>query len=286
MNKGAIKNNPLIKSKLVTTFIVVSSLLSITTIGSLFVLNSQLREDNKKLAQIEEKLNNNELNNNKQPEIDNDYIDEDKAKQIAKDEAKAIESKIKDYDFATSSQLNNKYNDLISKINNLNIPSSSGSTTIVNQTTGVEYEDIKSQIRDDFFPVGSLYCSMDKDFDPNVAWGGTWTKLDEGYFVEATQDETKINTQILAGLPNIVGYFSAKVNNSYQVGGAFSQTERGSKTNGDNGNYPSGRDFNARNGETKADGSTIKSSSEHHVYGNSDTVQPNAYYAYIWRRDS
>lgn len=286
MDKRGNLSNQLVKSWQMTIFVVIFSILSITTIGALFVLNSKLIEDNKRLTQVEEQLKDDEINSNIQPEINNDYIDEDKAKQIAKEEAKAIESKINNYDFVTNSELNNKYNDLISKINNLNIPSSKGSTTIVNQTTGVEYEDIKSQIRDDFFPIGSIYCSMDKDFDPNVAWGGTWTKLDEGYFIEATQDETKINTQILAGLPNIVGYFSAKVNNSYEFGGAFSQTYRGSKTNGDNGNYPSGRDFSARNGETKADGSTLKDSSEHHVYGNSDTVQPNAYYAYIWKRES
>lgn len=33
---------------------------------------------------------------------------------------------------------------------------------------------------DFFYRVGTVYSTTDANFDPNVEWGGTWVKLDEG----------------------------------------------------------------------------------------------------------
>lgn len=88
-----------------------------------------------------------------------------------------------------------------------------------------------------------------------------------------------------AGLPNITGSirfagpgqgqggynafsssYSKQSDNGYGDGGLFNQEGLGGLT----------YSFNARNGETKTDG-TLKTSSEHKVYGSSDTVQPASY---------
>lgn len=40
----------------------------------------------------------------------------------------------------------------------------------------------------ELYPVGSLYATVDPFFDPEIAWGGTWTKLPEGYVLLSGSD--------------------------------------------------------------------------------------------------
>lgn len=48
---------------------------------------------------------------------------------------------------------------------------------------------INSAIMDLFYPVGTYYETSNIDFDPNVAWGGTWV-LDSQGKVTVSQDTT------------------------------------------------------------------------------------------------
>lgn len=48
---------------------------------------------------------------------------------------------------------------------------------------------INSAIMDLFYPVGTYYETSNVDFDPNVAWGGTWV-LDSQGKVTVSQDTT------------------------------------------------------------------------------------------------
>ena len=48
---------------------------------------------------------------------------------------------------------------------------------------------INSTIMDLFYPVGTYYETSNVDFDPNVAWGGTWV-LDSQGKVTVSQDTT------------------------------------------------------------------------------------------------
>ena len=41
-------------------------------------------------------------------------------------------------------------------------------------------DDVFRALFDFLYPVGSYYETSDSSFDPNVTWGGTWTKLGEG----------------------------------------------------------------------------------------------------------
>ena len=77
-----------------------------------------------------------------------------------------------------------------------------------------------------------------------------------------------------AGLPNITGVFGG-AEGSPSPSGAFSAGSGGrcpSTAFGDRNKIT----FNAKNGETKTDG-TLKTEDEAHVYGSSDTVQPASY---------
>lgn len=153
---------------------------------------------------------------------------------------------------------------------------------IEEQLANMSFDDIRQDVIDTIFPVGSLYYSMDKNFDPNTTWGGTWEKLSEGYFVEATETEDKVATQIGAGLPNIIGTSSG--NQDVGINGAFYKIRNNVKNSGSS-TFAQIEGFDASKGETKLDG-TLKSSSDYHVFGKSETVQPQAYFAYIWKRTS
>lgn len=59
-------------------------------------------------------------------------------------------------------------------------------------------------IIDMIYPVGSIYTSLDKDFDPNNTWQGTtWEKIKSGIFLEATTDINQVGKEIQPALPNI-----------------------------------------------------------------------------------
>lgn len=134
------------------------------------------------------------------------------------------------------------------------------------------------------YPVGSVYMSLDSSFDPNTAWGGTWSKISDGYFLEATTDSTKINTTKDAGLPNITGAITgATWNQSYGlynfgVEGCFVYKQT----------YPRGRmlaeDSYWNSGSTSSAWFGINASNSSAIYGKSSTVQPKSTLCYVWKR--
>lgn len=128
---------------------------------------------------------------------------------------------------------------------------------------------------DFFYPVGSIYISMDSGFDPNNVWGGTWTKIEAGRFIEATTTAGQVGTNVAASLPNIKGSWSfarGAYGSQYSASGAFSYTPRGSTQPASEGGQGDGTlDFNASNSNP--------------IYSDSTTtVQPKSIRAYVWRR--
>ena len=92
--------------------------------------------------------------------------------------------------------------------------------------------------------------------------------------------DTVIGELIEAGLPNITGTFSGDdVNALKGYTGCFSLTEKSVPGQGAGSGTNNLAIFDASSGETKADG-TLKTQDEPHVYGNSDTVQMNAFTVY------
>lgn len=274
------KHNISPNNKKMAVVIAIFSLLFALIIGYMFVLNSRintLEKENKRLNQLEEAINNTEfalkedLPTKVSPlENDSNFINKNDANKLIEKEIQNLETKIINKNYASNYELNNKYTELFNKIDGLEI---NHSKTVINNTIGDTYEAIKERIRDDYFPVGSLYYSMDKNFDPNVAWGGTWVKISEGNFVEATEDETKVGEHEDAGIPNATFIFE-----SWRAGGtAYDHIVSNETTSGFSAGSMWGGD---------AKGQQVFSLHKaNSVYrDDATTVQPNAYYAYIWKR--
>lgn len=55
---------------------------------------------------------------------------------------------------------------------------------------------------DIIYPVGSIYTTVDDNFNPNTAFGGRWSQINSGYFVVGMDDNTNNHTF------NKVGYYN------------------------------------------------------------------------------
>ena len=127
---------------------------------------------------------------------------------------------------------------------------------------------------DIFYPVGSYYHTSDTTFDPNIQWGGTWIKVDEGKFLQATETAADVGNSVSAGLPNITGAWWGSYGESGVVGGS------GALSNYSNGSYKDGFGTAWKTGM----GISLDASRSSSIYGNSTTVQPPAILIYIWHR--
>lgn len=135
-------------------------------------------------------------------------------------------------------------------------------------------------IIDMIYPIGSIYTSLDKDFDPNNTWQGTkWELLKEGIFIEATQNSNQVGIETPAGLPNITGTTSSHVGNNVYLwnntDGAFYSDEIIVA-------YDPVCDDNIKRTKTKK--IRFSASRSNIIYGRSNTVQPHSIRCFIWKR--
>lgn len=127
------------------------------------------------------------------------------------------------------------------------------------------------------YPVGSIYMSTNST-SPASLFGGTWTSIASERVLMGVSSSHGAGSTIDAGLPNIVGTFSDLAGGSPSFGGAFSQGTPASITMNYQQSSDSAWGWNyVRNG-------TFNASRSSSIYGKSSTVQPSAYYVYIWRR--
>lgn len=151
------------------------------------------------------------------------------------------------------------------------ITSEEGVVTSGTLDGGIIGENLKELILDLTYPVGSYFFSNSSNFDTKAKveayFGGTWTKLGDGYFVEAGSSITTHS----AGLPNITGWsnnaMSDQSRNAY--GGAFSVWQ-GARGHPGGNYYWSSFNFDASRCSS--------------IYGNSSTVQPKSRTAYVYYR--
>lgn len=123
------------------------------------------------------------------------------------------------------------------------------------------------------YPVGSIYQSTDAA-SPAALFGGTWEQIASNRVLMGTTDSSKAGFTVEAGLPNIVFNLNDNYFGESPTGtGGVSVSVRGSTYLRSGGNMP------AAYGNVSFDASGSSS-----IYGNSRTVQPPAYYVYIWRR--
>lgn len=134
-------------------------------------------------------------------------------------------------------------------------------------------------IIDMIYPIGSIYTSLDKDFDPNNTWQGTkWELLKEGIFIEATQNSNQVGIETPAGLPNIWFNLYHVLNDGLNI----SSNGAAKIMYVNNSTYYYANIASGISRKTWDINISAKMNSG--VYGKSNTVQPNSIKAKIWKR--
>lgn len=125
------------------------------------------------------------------------------------------------------------------------------------------------------YPVGSIYISTSST-SPASLFGGTWESIASERVLMGVSGSHGAGSTVSAGLPNISGsveevWYGSNVARS----GAFSGTPAGTSY---------GIGHSASYMTTKIASLQFSAANSNAIYGKSATVQPNAYYVYIWRR--
>ena len=121
------------------------------------------------------------------------------------------------------------------------------------------------------FPVGSIYQSTDPT-SPAALFGGTWEQIASERVLMGASDTHAAGSTVEAGLPNLTGNSGIGNWTMTAASGVFAAKGPSSKTAYVDNGYAGALDFDA--------------SRSNAIYGASDTVQPAAYYVYIWKRVS
>lgn len=123
------------------------------------------------------------------------------------------------------------------------------------------------------YPVGAIYISTSST-SPASLFGGTWESIASERVLMGVSSSHGAGSTVSAGLPNIIG----AVLDTWHGGGpsgsgalSVAVNGRGAVRNGDDGTFTWGNFY-------------FNAASYNSIYGNASTVQPAAYYVYMWRR--
>ena len=131
------------------------------------------------------------------------------------------------------------------------------------------------------YPVGSIYQSTDPT-SPAALFGGTWEQIASERVLMGASSTHAAGTTVNAGLPNITGFI-------YNVSGwTSSDNKKEDEVASGAFKYKKGEysswNFEAANYSHRAHKTDFDASLSNAIYGASSTVQPAAYYVYIWHR--
>lgn len=149
-----------------------------------------------------------------------------------------------------------------------------GSSDVSTFVNSLAVNNVTPTLLDMFYPVGTIYQTLSVTFNPNTAWGGTWVKIEEGRFLQATETSTDVGDTVSAGLPNITGAWWGSYGESGVAGGS------GALSVYSNGSYKDGFGTGWKTGM----GISLDASRSSSIYGNSNTVQPPSIEVYMWKR--
>lgn len=142
----------------------------------------------------------------------------------------------------------------------------------------VDMATLKKLILDSTYPIGSIFITIDGT-NPSSTLGGEWEQVSQGrtLFGAGTLNDITYttNTTIDAGLPNITGTLTS------WWGHFQPQAFEGAFYKGSNRVNAAANGTNAG-----ADQAYFDASKSNSIYGNSETVQPNAFVTYMWKRIS
>lgn len=122
------------------------------------------------------------------------------------------------------------------------------------------------------YPVGAIYISTSST-SPASLFGGTWESIASERVLMGVSSSHGAGSTVSAGLPNIKGAVLDTWHGSGPSGsGALSVAVNGRSAirNGDEGAFTWGNFY-------------FNAASYNSIYGNASTVQPAAYYVYMWR---
>lgn len=120
------------------------------------------------------------------------------------------------------------------------------------------------------YPVGSIYISTSST-SPASLFGGTWESIASERVLMGVSSSHGAGSTVSAGLPNITGETTAMTTWRFVTpSGAFATASSQPGPDGYGNNLGLNVNFYASRCSS--------------VYGNSSTVQPAAYYVYMWRR--
>lgn len=123
------------------------------------------------------------------------------------------------------------------------------------------------------YPVGSIYMSTSST-SPASLFGGTWESIASERVLMGVSSSHGAGSTVSAGLPNISGAVLDTWHGGGPSGsGALSVAVNGRSAvrHGDDGTFTWGNFY-------------FNAASYNSIYGNASTVQPAAYYVYMWRR--
>ena len=123
------------------------------------------------------------------------------------------------------------------------------------------------------YPVGVIYISTSSP-SPASLFGGTWESIASERVLMGVSSSHGAGSTVSAGLPNIKGAVLDTWHGSGPSGsGALSVAVNGRSAvrKGDDGTFTWGNFY-------------FDAASYNSIYGNASTVQPAAYYVYMWRR--
>lgn len=124
------------------------------------------------------------------------------------------------------------------------------------------------------YPVGSIYIST-RSTSPASLFGGTWESIASERVLMGVSSSHGAGSTVSAGLPNITGVLKDLL-----VSGHFNQSTGAFKRSSASG-FSEKTDRSDWLGWADAQ---FYASDSNSIYGNSSTVQPAAYYVYMWRR--
>lgn len=124
------------------------------------------------------------------------------------------------------------------------------------------------------YPVGSIYMSTSST-SPASLFGGTWESIASERVLMGVSSSHGAGSTVSAGLPNITGVLKDLL-----VSGHFNESTGAFKRSSASG---FSQKTSSSDWMTWADAQFYASDSNS-IYGNASTVQPAAYYVYMWRR--
>ena len=134
------------------------------------------------------------------------------------------------------------------------------------------------EVTNRYYPVGHIIISLNPNYNPNNQIQDTkWQLIEEGRFLQATTNSSRVGEKVIAGLPNITGEFgtggASKMLYGTSTKGVFQNVDQ----IGQSGALSNG--LNDRVGHIR-----FNASLSNKIYGRSNTVQPDSIRVYMWQR--